>query len=76
MSDIRTADVEYVDAVQTGNDEILDVEAGCTYLKVSLPTFMELIKSGQLKAARVGRQWRIRKVWIHEFLDAAAASAA
>ena len=57
-------------------DEIRGPEAGADYLKVSLPTFMDLIKTGQLRAARVGRQWRIRKVWIYEFLDNAAASAA
>ncbi|SHR63509.1 DNA binding domain, excisionase family [Mycobacteroides abscessus subsp. massiliense] len=57
-------------------DEILSPETGADYLKISLPTFMDLIKTGQLRAARVGRQWRIRKVWIYEFLDNSAASAA
>lgn len=56
--------------------EILNVHAARAYLQISLPTLMDLITSGQLRAARVGKQWRIRRTWIHEFLDNAAAQAA
>lgn len=60
----------------TTADEVLRPDSTAAYLKLSLPTVMDLIHSGDLKAARVGRQWRIRKQWIFEYLDRAAASAA
>jgi excisionase family DNA binding protein len=53
-------------------DEVLRPDGTAKYLRVSLPTVMDLIHSGDLKAARVGRQWRIRQQWIFEYLDRAA----
>ncbi|HVG84278.1 MAG TPA: helix-turn-helix domain-containing protein [Vicinamibacterales bacterium] len=56
------------------HDEVLGTEGAAAYLAISLPTLMDLIRSGQLKAARVGRQWRIRRSWIDAFLENAAAA--
>jgi excisionase family DNA binding protein len=67
-----------IDAVATdptADDEILRPDGTAAYLKLSLPTVMDLIHSGELKAARVGRQWRVRRSWIHEYLDRQAVSA-
>ncbi|OHU53441.1 helix-turn-helix domain-containing protein [Mycobacteroides chelonae] len=56
-------------------NEVLRPDAAARELKISLPVLMDLIKSGDLQAARVGRQWRIRRRWIYEYLDRAAAPA-
>lgn len=60
-------------------DPILGFADACEVLDLSAPTVRELIYSGALPAARVGRgrgQWRIRKSWIDLYLDRAAAAAA
>ncbi|OBB53131.1 helix-turn-helix domain-containing protein [Mycolicibacterium fortuitum] len=57
-------------------DEVLGREEAANYLKISLPTFMDLIKRGELRAAKVGRQWRIKRSWIEEYLENAAAASA
>ncbi len=57
------------------DDEILRPDGTAAYLKLSLPTVMDLIHNGDLKAAKVGRQWRVRRTWIHEYLDRQAVTA-
>lgn len=49
-------------------DEILTIGQASLYLKVCDKTIRRLIKSEKLKASKVGRTWRIRKVDIDEFL--------
>ena len=68
-------DVVITSAVTDPDDEILKPDTTAAYLRVSLPTVMTLIHDGNLKAARVGRQFRIRKSWVHEYLDRAAGAA-
>ena len=40
-------------------DELLTVETLCQKLKVSENTAYQLLQTGQLKAFKVGRMWRI-----------------
>ncbi|RIS80456.1 helix-turn-helix domain-containing protein [Mycobacteroides abscessus] len=63
------------ETVSSGIDEVLRPDAAAHELKISIPVLMDLIKAGDLQAARVGRQWRIRRCWIYEYLDRAAAPA-
>lgn len=44
-------------------DEVTDI------LKVSRRTLYNYIKSGDLKAAKIGKYWRIRKEDLKEFID-------
>lgn len=41
--------------------EIMDVRDVAEYLRVSTQTVYNLLKSGKLQAAKVGREWRFRK---------------
>lgn len=56
-------------------DEVFRLDGAAAYLQISLPTITDLIRRGDLRAARVGRQWRIRRSWINEYLDRATAAA-
>lgn len=63
--------IETVDPA-TDPDPILDRTAAAAVLGVHMDTLMALVRSGELRAARVGRgrgQWRIRRSWIHDYLD-------
>lgn len=57
------------------SDEVFRLDGAAAYLQISLPTITDLIRRGDLRAARVGRQWRIRRSWINEYLDRATAVA-
>jgi excisionase family DNA binding protein len=39
------------------------------YLKVTSRTIYRLIRIGELPAVRIGRQWRIRRVDLDQWLD-------
>lgn len=54
------------------DDPVLDPQQTGDVLLVCDRTVINLIKRGELRAARVGRQWRIRRSWINEYLDRSA----
>lgn len=72
---IATIDTAKHEIATPEGDVVFGTEGAAAYLAISLPTLMDLIRSGRLKAARVGRQWRIRRSWIDAFLENAAATA-
>jgi putative molybdopterin biosynthesis protein len=53
-------------------EEILTTKEVMEYLKVTRPTVFKLIKTGQLKAAKVGRDYRIYKSDVDNFLEKAS----
>jgi len=40
----------------------------CNYLKISRPTYLKYIKSGNIKARRIGRGWRVIKSELDRFI--------
>lgn len=51
-----------------GGDAVMTLEDAATFLKVSETTVYQLVRSGELKARKVGREWRILKSQLVEFL--------
>jgi putative molybdopterin biosynthesis protein len=47
---------------------VLTVDEAAAYLKVHYKTVYALIRSGRLKAAKVGRQYRIKEEDIENYL--------
>jgi excisionase family DNA binding protein len=47
----------------------LTTEEVLGYLKVNPRTIYRLIRSGELPAIRIGRQWRFRRTDLDEWLD-------
>ncbi len=45
------------------------VEEVAKLLRVSIPTVRQLIENGELKATRVGRQYRISEDDLNEFIN-------
>jgi excisionase family DNA binding protein len=52
------------------DDTFLTTEEVLEYLQVNLRTVYRLIKAGKLPAVRVGRQWRVRKTDLDQWLSA------
>ena len=46
----------------------LTVKDVAKYLQISEPTVFRLLKSGELPAAKIGRQWRITRKAIDDYL--------
>lgn len=51
------------------NDDIFTPSAAADYLHLNVRTVRNFIRDGHLRAARVGRTYRIRRAWLDEFLD-------
>lgn len=49
--------------------EILTLEQTAEYLQVTYRTIQKLVDSGDLKASKIGRIWRVRKQDIEDYLD-------
>jgi excisionase family DNA binding protein len=70
-----TTQIDTLTPEVTVADAILETDGAATELGVSMPTLMELIHSGELRAARIGigrRRFRIRRSWIFDYLDRAS----
>lgn len=48
--------------------EVLDLEGAADYLGVKSRTLGELVRTGQVPAAKVGRQWRFLRSQLTEWL--------
>jgi excisionase family DNA binding protein len=48
---------------------LLTTEEVVSYLRVNSRTVYRLIQSGDLPAVRVGRQWRVRRSDLYEWLE-------
>ena len=49
-------------------DEILTIAEVCSILRIGRSTLLKLIHSGEMHAYKVGRQWRISKNELFDFL--------
>ncbi len=49
--------------------DILTVDEACEAMRMGYNAIYEILKSGQLKAYRVGRRWRIPKSAILKFIS-------
>ena len=56
-------------AVRLGIPSFLTTEEVLTYLKVTPRTIYRLIRTGELPAVRIGRQWRFRQNDLDAWLD-------
>jgi len=50
------------------DDKIFDVAEAARYLRVSEQTVYKLCRRGDISAAKVGREWRIHKPAVLDFL--------
>jgi excisionase family DNA binding protein len=48
--------------------EVLDLDAAADYLGIKSRTLAQLVRSGQIPAAKVGRQWRFLKSQLTDWL--------
>lgn len=49
-------------------DQVFTVEEAAKYLKVHEQTVYKMVRSGQLPAVKIGREWRIHKETLDKFL--------
>ncbi|MGV7903845.1 helix-turn-helix domain-containing protein, partial [Mycobacterium kansasii] len=54
---------------------ILTAPEAAEAMRVHLQTVQALIRRGELRAARVGRVFRIKREWLDQYLDRASATA-
>lgn len=52
----------------TDDNKPLSLAEAADFLRVSKPTMGKLLREGKIKAAKVGRDWRITRAAIDEFL--------
>jgi excisionase family DNA binding protein len=50
------------------NGAIFSTPEACCYLRISRPTYLKYIKSGKIKAQRIGRGWRVVKSELDRFI--------
>ncbi len=55
---------------EPSEDNLLTTEDVLTYLRVNARTVYRLIRDGELRAVRVGRQWRVRRQDLDRFVAA------
>lgn len=56
----------YPDPVENG--AIFSTQEACSYLQISRPTYLKYIRSGKIKARRIGRGWRVVKSELDRFI--------
>jgi excisionase family DNA binding protein len=49
-------------------DVVLTTREATRYLKVSKPTFLKYVRSGKIKAIKVGNSWRVHQAELYRFL--------
>ena len=54
----------------SSNDEIWTMKELAEYLKLSVRKVSDLLKSGAIRAAKIDRQWRIRREAALEYIRA------
>lgn len=55
-------------------DRPFSLEEAADFLRISKPTMGKLIREGKVRAAKAGRDWRITRAALDEFLAGGAAS--
>ena len=56
-------------ALVAGYPALLDTEEIGAILKVRQATVRELLRQGKLRSLRVGKQYRVAKIWLVEFIN-------
>ena len=51
------------------NDDIFTPSTAADYLHINVRTVRNFIRDGRLRAARVGRAYRIRRAWLDELVE-------
>ena len=59
--------------LEWNGDAVMTLEEAASFLRVSETTVYQLVRSGELRARKVGREWRILKSQLVEFLKQDAA---
>lgn len=52
--------------------DVLDMYELCCFLNISEPTARKLLENGEIKGKKVGRQWRILKQNVLDYLSCAS----
>lgn len=47
--------------------EMVGTEEGARILGISVATFTRLCRKGEIKAAKVGKQWRVGREWLMQY---------
>ncbi|SEL22144.1 helix-turn-helix domain-containing protein [Ruminococcus albus] len=51
------------------SDELLTVNETCKLLKISRPTLIRLLKSGEIKGFKIGKRvWKIPRYYLSEYI--------
>lgn len=58
-----------ITTVAVDEDEILTGPETAALMKLHIQTVQALVRRGELRAAKVGRTYRIKRAWIDEYLD-------
>ena len=53
---------------KVSEDIIFNTKEACQYLKISRPTFLKYLASGQIKAQKIGNGWRVFKTELDRFV--------
>lgn len=52
------------------SDELLTVNETCKLLKISRPTLLRLIKSGEIKGFKIGKRvWKIQRSEVYNYIN-------
>ena len=70
LPDRRNGNDRRTDAYPAPLDDgtIFSTLEACNYLNISRPTYLKYIKSGNIKARRIGRGWRVIKSELDRFI--------
>jgi excisionase family DNA binding protein len=55
--------------LRNGQDSILTTQEACDYLRISRPTYLKYLHGGKIKAAKVGKGWKVLKSELNRFLN-------
>lgn len=50
-------------------ENLLTRDEVCKVLRISIPTFYRLVRSGRLPAARIASEWRVRPSVLNRYID-------
>lgn len=55
--------------IDTNEKSIISLEETCEQLQIGKSSLYQLLRSGELKAFRIGRNWKIPSSSIAEYID-------
>ena len=54
--------------IPNGHDIVLTTSEATSYLRICRPTFLKYIRSGRIRAVKVGKGWRVFQSELNRFL--------